>query len=127
MKSHSFPENGLCFEDVYVDTNTNSLKIDNYGDRRYFQNFNHLQNQEEYPDTWQLATILFTLFNKYPPYTVPNSNDKHYLSLSKGNFEKFWELHNRHKHKTPTNIMKLLNQMFSKEFSLDQIEDDPWY
>ena len=90
MTEKGFSENGLFFEDVFVDKSTNSIKIDNYGDRRNFKMFNHLQKQEKFSTTWELATILFTLFNKYPPYTIPNSNDKHYWALEKGNFEKFW-------------------------------------
>lgn len=78
--SGCFNSNDVCFERA-----TGRVRVDNYGDWRFFCN-----KEELGPDAWEVGSLLFTLLKGNPPYSKKSQSDPHYSCLNKGQFQKFW-------------------------------------
>lgn len=76
-----------CFNsnDVLFERTTGRIRIDSYGDCRYF-----LLKEEIGSNIWELGSLLFTLLKGNPPYDKKTQSDPRYSCLSKGQFQKFW-------------------------------------
>ena len=116
-------KNGFYPEDLYIEKMTYQLRIDNYGDRLFFK---AKDSQEGLNDNWSFGNVIFTFFNRYPPYSQPTTTDKFYLLLKNKNYAKFWEKSKR-KNNTPNSVVSLLNRSFNDENSWKSIVDDQWF
>jgi len=103
--SHCFNSNDVLFEKA-----TGKVRIDNYGDGRYF-----LLKEELNSDVWELGSLLFTLLKGNPPYSKKTQSDPHYSCLQKGQFQKFWGIVPEKPVKNPSeNVTKFINSCYEK-------------
>lgn len=109
MNSHGFIN---CFNsnDVLFERTTGAIKIDNYGDSKFFT-----AHEEPNTDIWELGTLIFTLLKGNPPYNKKTQSDTHFNLLNKGQFVKFWGLVPSKPVSNPSeHATKFLNLCFEK-------------
>jgi len=82
-------------------------------------------------DIFSAGVVLFVLLTGYPPFEQAHASDRWFKPLAKGDYEKFWKLHNGCSIANDAKVKDLLQRMFSfdpkKRISIADIKKHPWY
>jgi serine/threonine protein kinase len=81
-------------------------------------------------DIFALGVLLFTLASSKLPFISAKGNDSWFKHIKNGDYDLFWELHERRGITLPANLKNLLNSMFAydpqRRPSLMAIRTHPW-
>lgn len=100
------------FYDLYFDLASGQIRIDIYGDRKFFK-----VKKEYSSNSWEIGKWFFTCTHGFPPYE-PFPNDIFFLALKKNDFKKFWQKRLNNLVNPSENIVDFINLAFTKETKL---------